>query len=94
MKKSFTSVINRIIISKVISPYTQICNFYNSKLPNTQACCSRSHANTNLLDSVAPCGVTLSDKIHGFFLYVTHLLIFSKRVRSEMSFQRGKTIMA
>ena len=37
---------------------------------------------------------SLSDKIHGFFLYVTHLLIFSKRVRGEMSFQRGKTIMA
>ena len=32
-----------------------------------------------LLDSVAPCGATLSNKIHGFFLYVTHLLIFSKR---------------
>ena len=32
-----------------------------------------------LLDSIAPCGATLSSKIHGFFLYVTHLLIFSKR---------------
>ena len=37
-----------------------------------------------LLDSVAPCGATLSSKIHGFFLYVTHLLIFSKRVRGEI----------
>ena len=46
------------------------------------------------LDSVAPCGATLSGTIHGFFLYVTHLLIFSKRVRGEMSFQRGATIMA
>ena len=46
-----------------------------------------------LLNSVAPC-VTLSDKIHGFFLHVTHVLIFSKRVCIEMSFQRGKTIMA
>ena len=46
-----------------------------------------------LLDSVAPCGAMLCSKIHGFFLYVTHLLIFSKRVRGEMSFQRGKTIM-
>ena len=46
------------------------------------------------LDSVASCGATLSSKIHGFFLYVTHLLIFSKRVRGEMSFQRGATIIA
>ena len=34
----------------------------------------------------------LSSKIHGFFQYVTDPLIFSKRVRGEMSFQRGKTI--
>ena len=43
------------------------------------------------LDSVAPCGATLSNKIQGFFLHVTHPLIFSKRVRSEMSFERGKS---
>ena len=55
---------------------------------------SNGDALTFLSDSVAPCGATLSSKIHGFFLYVTHLLIFSKRVRGEMSFQRGKTIMA
>ena len=45
-----------------------------------------------ILDSIAPCGAMLSNKIHGFFLYVTHLLIFSKTVHSEMSFQRGKMI--
>ena len=49
---------------------------------------------TILLDSVASCGAMLSGKIHGFFLYVTHLLIFSKRGRGEMSFQRGKMIIA
>ena len=49
---------------------------------------------TSFLDSVAPCGATLSNKIHGFFLYVTNLLTFSKRVRGEMSFQKGKIIMA
>ena len=31
---------------------------------------------------------------YGFLLYVTHLSIFSKRVHGEMSFQRGKMIMA
>ena len=47
-----------------------------------------------LLDSIAPCCSTLSSKIDRFFVYITDLLIFSKRVRGEMSFQRGKTIMA
>ena len=45
-------------------------------------------------DSVTPFGATLSSKLHGFVLYVTYLFIFSKRVRGEMSFQRGATIMA
>ena len=29
-----------------------------------------------------------------YLMYVANLLIFSKRVHAEMSFQRGKTIMA
>ena len=50
-------------------------------LPTLKAC-------NSFLDSVAPSGATLSNKIHGFFLYVTHRLIFSKRVRREMPSQR------
>ena len=40
------------------------------------------------LDSVAPCGATMFSKIHGFFLYVTNLLIFSKRVHGGYDFSK------
>ena len=40
------------------------------------------------LDSVAPCGATMFSKIHGFFLYVTNLLIFSKRVYGGYDFSK------
>ena len=46
------------------------------------------------LDSVAPCGASCLVNSTAFFLYVMHLLIFSKRVRGELSFQRGAIIMA
>ena len=39
---------------------------------------NKTNSESKLLDSVEPCSATLSSKIHGFFLYLTHLLIFSK----------------
>ena len=46
------------------------------------------------LDSVASCGASCLVNSTAFFLYVMHLLIFSKRVRGELPFQRGAIIMA